>query len=131
MRGSKNTKPRGLLDQALSRVTTESEINSLATAPALKLSGTLTMAVGTPTGQLSLWDLPSEKPLLVKYHQCGLPIKSVGFQDSLDLILSADFRIIKTWNKNSGKILTSLEPEPDSKDTYLPLPQLRCASCHQ
>ena len=74
------------------------------------------MAVETPTGQLSLWDLPSEKPLLVKYHQCGLPIKSVGFQDSLDLILSADFRIIKTWNKNSGKILTSLEPEPDSKD---------------
>ncbi|XP_036119100.1 nucleolar protein 10 isoform X2 [Molossus molossus] len=66
-----------------------------------------------------LYDLRSDKPLLVKDHQYGLPIKSIHFQDSLDLILSADSRIIKMWNKNSGKIFTSLEPEHDINDVCL------------
>lgn len=48
-----------------------------------------------------LYDLRSDKPLLVKDHQYGLPIKSVHFQDSLDLVLSADSRIVKMWNKDS------------------------------
>uniref|UniRef100_A0A9L0IG44 Nucleolar protein 10 n=1 Tax=Equus asinus TaxID=9793 RepID=A0A9L0IG44_EQUAS len=91
----------GLLDCALSSVTADSEINSLPTISALKFNGALTMAVGTSTGQVLLYDLRSDKPLLVKDHQYGLPIKSVHFQDSLDLILSADSRIVKMWNKNS------------------------------
>ncbi|OWK10211.1 NOL10 [Cervus elaphus hippelaphus] len=109
----------GVLDCALSSVTAESEINSLPTISALKFNGALTMAVGTSTGQVLLYDLRSDKPLLVKDHQYGLPIKSVHFQDSLDLILSADSRIIKMWNKNSGKIFTSLEPEHDLNDVCL------------
>ncbi|XP_077009311.1 nucleolar protein 10-like isoform X2 [Tamandua tetradactyla] len=91
----------GLLDCALSSVTADSEINSLPTISALKFNSTLTMAVGTSTGQVLIYDLRSDKPLLVKDHQYGLPIKSVRFQDSLDLILSSDSRIIKMWNKNS------------------------------
>uniref|UniRef100_A0A2K6GG04 Nucleolar protein 10 n=1 Tax=Propithecus coquereli TaxID=379532 RepID=A0A2K6GG04_PROCO len=71
------------------------------------------------TSLVLLYDLRSDKPLLVKDHQYGLPIKSVHFQDSLDLILSADSRIIKMWNKNSGKIFTSLEPEHDLNDVCL------------
>uniref|UniRef100_A0A8C2SDH9 Nucleolar protein 10 n=1 Tax=Capra hircus TaxID=9925 RepID=A0A8C2SDH9_CAPHI len=109
----------GVLDCALSSVTADSEINSLPTISALKFNGALTMAVGTSTGQVLLYDLRSDKPLLVKDHQYGLPIKSVHFQDSLDLILSADSRIIKMWNKNSGKIFTSLEPEHDLNDVCL------------
>ncbi|XP_045435705.1 nucleolar protein 10 isoform X2 [Pipistrellus kuhlii] len=109
----------GLLDCALSSVTADSEVNSLPTISALKFNGALTMAVGTSTGQVLLYDLRSDKPLLVKDHQYGLPIKSVHFQNSLDLILSADSRIIKMWNKNSGKIFTSLEPEHDINDVCL------------
>uniref|UniRef100_A0ABI7XGJ0 Nucleolar protein 10 n=1 Tax=Felis catus TaxID=9685 RepID=A0ABI7XGJ0_FELCA len=109
----------GLLDGALSSVTADSEINSLPTISALKFNGALTMAVGTSTGQVLLYDLRSDKPLLVKDHQYGLPIKSLHFQDSLDLILSADSRIVKMWNKNSGKIFTSLEPEHDINDVCL------------
>uniref|UniRef100_A0A8C5NYA0 Nucleolar protein 10 n=1 Tax=Jaculus jaculus TaxID=51337 RepID=A0A8C5NYA0_JACJA len=109
----------GVLDCALSSVTADSELNSLPTISALKFNGALTMAVGTSTGQVLLYDLRSDKPLLVKDHQYGLPIKSVHFQDSLDLILSADSRIIKMWNKNSGKIFTSLEPEHDLNDVCL------------
>ncbi|XP_064151100.1 nucleolar protein 10-like isoform X1 [Loxodonta africana] len=73
----------------------------------------------TRTVLVLLYDLRSDKPLLVKDHQYGLPIKSVHFQESLDLILSADSRIIKMWNKNSGKIFTSLEPEHDISDVCL------------
>uniref|UniRef100_A0A8C6MUT9 Nucleolar protein 10 n=1 Tax=Mus spicilegus TaxID=10103 RepID=A0A8C6MUT9_MUSSI len=103
----------GVLDCALNSVTADSEINSLPTISALKFNGALSMAVGTSTGQVLLYDLRSDKPLLVKDHQYGLPIKSVHFQDSLDLVLSADSRIVKMWNKDSGKIFTSLEPEHD------------------
>uniref|UniRef100_A0ABI7XFA2 Nucleolar protein 10 n=1 Tax=Felis catus TaxID=9685 RepID=A0ABI7XFA2_FELCA len=73
----------------------------------------------TGTIEVLLYDLRSDKPLLVKDHQYGLPIKSLHFQDSLDLILSADSRIVKMWNKNSGKIFTSLEPEHDINDVCL------------
>ncbi|MEJ1287315.1 nucleolar protein 10 [Cricetulus griseus] len=109
----------GVLDCALNSVTADSEINSLPTISALKFNGALTMAVGTSTGQVLLYDLRSDKPLLVKDHQYGLPIKSVHFQDSLDLVLSSDSRIVKMWNRNSGKIFTSLEPEHDLNDVCL------------
>ncbi|EDK98492.1 nucleolar protein 10 [Mus musculus] len=109
----------GVLDCALNSVTADSEINSLPTISALKFNGALSMAVGTSTGQVLLYDLRSDKPLLVKDHQYGLPIKSVHFQDSLDLVLSADSRIVKMWNKDSGKIFTSLEPEHDLNDVCL------------
>ncbi|EPY75600.1 nucleolar protein 10 isoform 1 [Camelus ferus] len=103
----------------LNPLQTDAAINSLPTISALKFNGALTMAVGTSTGQVLLYDLRSDKPLLVKDHQYGLPIKSIHFQDSLDLILSADSRIVKMWNKNSGKIFTSLEPEHDINDVCL------------
>ncbi|CAH7300918.1 Nol10 [Phodopus roborovskii] len=91
----------GVLDCALNSVTADSDINSLPTISALKFNGALTMAVGTSTGQVLLYDLRSDKPLLVKDHQYGLPIKSVHFQNSLDLVLSSDSRIVKMWNRNS------------------------------
>uniref|UniRef100_A0ABK0LEG4 Nucleolar protein 10 n=1 Tax=Rattus norvegicus TaxID=10116 RepID=A0ABK0LEG4_RAT len=103
----------------LNPLQTDAAINSLPTISALKFNGALSMAVGTSTGQVLLYDLRSDKPLLVKDHQYGLPIKSVHFQDSLDLVLSADSRIVKMWNKDSGKIFTSLEPEHDLNDVCL------------
>ncbi|MBZ3885279.1 Nucleolar protein 10, partial [Sciurus carolinensis] len=108
-----------LVEQYLNSIKKGIRINSLPTISALKFNGALTMAVGTSTGQVLLYDLRSDKPLLVKDHQYGLPIKSVHFQESLDLILSSDSRIIKMWNKNSGKIFTSLEPEHDLNDVCL------------
>uniref|UniRef100_A0A6I8NIZ2 Nucleolar protein 10 n=1 Tax=Ornithorhynchus anatinus TaxID=9258 RepID=A0A6I8NIZ2_ORNAN len=97
----------GLLDCALSSVTANTEIETLPTISALKFNGALNMAVGTSTGQVLLYDLRSSKPLIVKDHQYDLPIRSIQFQDSLDMILSADSRIIKMWNKD-----TVLGPAP-------------------
>uniref|UniRef100_A0A8C2LRQ4 Nucleolar protein 10 n=1 Tax=Cricetulus griseus TaxID=10029 RepID=A0A8C2LRQ4_CRIGR len=94
----------GVLDCALNSVTADSDI------PTFKCVVLKTVL---------LYDLRSDKPLLVKDHQYGLPIKSVHFQDSLDLVLSSDSRIVKMWNRNSGKIFTSLEPEHDLNDVCL------------
>ncbi|NXX92767.1 NOL10 protein, partial [Centropus bengalensis] len=109
----------GLLDCALSSVTADTEIDGLPSISALKFDGALNMAVGTSTGQVLLYDLRSSNPLIVKDHHYGLPIKSIQFQHQLDLIISADSRIIKMWNKDTGKIFTSMEPEHDINDVCL------------
>ncbi|KAM6083504.1 nucleolar protein 10 [Chlamydotis macqueenii] len=109
----------GLLDCALSSVTADTEIEGLPSVSALKFDGALNMAVGTSTGQVLLYDLRSSNPLIVKDHHYGLPIKSIQFQRQLDLIISADSRIIKMWNKDTGKIFTSMEPDHDINDVCL------------
>uniref|UniRef100_A0A8C5X604 Nucleolar protein 10 n=1 Tax=Malurus cyaneus samueli TaxID=2593467 RepID=A0A8C5X604_9PASS len=109
----------GLLDCALSSVTADTEIEGLPSISALKFDGALNMAVGTSIGQVLLYDLRSSNPLIVKDHHYGLPIKSIQFHDQLDLIISADSRIIKMWNKDTGKIFTSMEPEHDINDVCL------------
>uniref|UniRef100_A0AAY4DQX3 Nucleolar protein 10 n=1 Tax=Denticeps clupeoides TaxID=299321 RepID=A0AAY4DQX3_9TELE len=97
-----------LLDCALSSVTENTD--------ALKFSGALNMAVGTSTGQVLLYDLRSSHPLLVKDHYYGLPIKSLNFHDQLNLVLSADSKIIKMWHRDTGKIFCSVEPQTNIND---------------
>nr|XP_033795185.1 nucleolar protein 10 isoform X2 [Geotrypetes seraphini] len=109
----------GMLDCALSSIIADTEIDGLPSISALKFNGALHMAVGTSTGQVLLYDLRSNHPLIVKDHQYGLPIKSIQFHDPLELIISADSRIMKMWNKDTGKIFTSIEPEHDLNDVCL------------
>ena len=84
----------------------------------------LSMAVGTKTGQVLIYDLRGSRPLLIKDHQYGcnilffniiVPIKSTTFHDSGNVV-SADTKIVKLWDKNSGKIFTSIEPPHDIND---------------
>ncbi|XP_075057539.1 nucleolar protein 10 [Mixophyes fleayi] len=109
----------GILDCALGSITEDTEIEGLPSVSALKFNGPLHMAVGTSTGQVLMYDLRSSQPLMVKDHQYGLPIRSIQFHDPLELIISADSRIIKMWNKDNGKIFTSIEPEADVNDVCL------------
>ncbi|KAI1895128.1 hypothetical protein AGOR_G00103110 [Albula goreensis] len=106
----------GILDCALSSVTEGTEVEGLPAISALKFNGTLNMAVGTSTGQVLLYDLRSSCPLLVKDHYYGLPIKSLNFHNQLDLVLSADPKIIKIWNRDTGKLFSSIEPQADVND---------------
>lgn len=48
-----------------------------------------------------LYDLRSSQPLLVKDHFYNLPIKSLNFHNQLELVVSADSKIIKMWNKET------------------------------
>uniref|UniRef100_S4RD17 Nucleolar protein 10 n=1 Tax=Petromyzon marinus TaxID=7757 RepID=S4RD17_PETMA len=101
----------GVLDCALSSITADKLVTGIPAISALKFHGALNMAVGTSTGQVLLYDLRSARPLLVKDHRFGLPIRNIEFRDDLDLVVTADSRIVKMWNQHTGKNFTSLEPE--------------------
>nr|XP_015824640.2 nucleolar protein 10 isoform X1 [Nothobranchius furzeri] len=109
----------GLLDCALSSLTEGAEVRGLPSISALKFNGSLCMAVGTSTGQVLLYDLRSSEPLLVKDHFYDLPIKSLNFHQPLDLIVSADCKIIKMWNRDTGKQFCSLQPQTNINDVCM------------
>ncbi|XP_047201735.1 nucleolar protein 10 [Girardinichthys multiradiatus] len=109
----------GMLDCALSSLTEGTVVQGLPSISALKFNGSLTMAVGTSTGQVLVYDLRSSQPLLVKDHFYNLPIKSLIFHDQLDLIVSADSKIIKIWSKDSGKLFSSIQPQTDINDVCM------------
>ncbi|KAM6917510.1 nucleolar protein 10 isoform 2-T2 [Lycodopsis pacificus] len=109
----------GTLDCALSSLAEGAEVQSLPSISALKFNGSLTMAVGTSTGQVLLYDLRSNKPLLVRDHFYNLPIKSLNFHDQLDLVVSADSKIIKIWNKDTGKAFSSIQPQTHINDVCI------------
>ncbi|GJJ70722.1 ribosome biogenesis protein ENP2 [Entomortierella parvispora] len=82
----------------------------------------LTMAVGTSTGHVLMYDLRSSVPLYVKDHQYGFPIKSLTFhegtqgEDGRSKVVSADCKIIKIWDRENGQNFTSIEPVNDIND---------------
>ncbi|KAI8078938.1 WD40-repeat-containing domain protein [Gilbertella persicaria] len=90
----------------------------------------LTMGVGTTTGHTLLYDLRSNVPTLVKDHQYGFPIKTIHFHRGTvagasdsetggDKVIVADCKIVKIWNRSTGKHFTSIEPETDINDVSL------------
>uniref|UniRef100_A0A665V4H2 Nucleolar protein 10 n=1 Tax=Echeneis naucrates TaxID=173247 RepID=A0A665V4H2_ECHNA len=109
----------GLLDCALSSLTEGTVVQALPSVSALKFNGSLSMAVGTSTGQVLIYDLRSSQPLLVKDHFYNLPIKSLNFHNQLDLVVSADNKIIKMWNKDTGKVFSSIQPQSNVNDVCI------------
>lgn len=84
----------------------------------------LSMAVGTSSGEIVLYDLRSPNPLLRKEQGYGLPVNNLIWINGLDRdgsdsttrILSADKKIAKIWDVESGKPFTSFEPSVDIND---------------
>ncbi|KAI9280103.1 WD40-repeat-containing domain protein [Sporodiniella umbellata] len=84
----------------------------------------LTMAAGTSTGHTLLYDLRSSVPTLVKDHQYGLPIRTIHFHKGIsadtestgDKLIVSDSKIVKIWDRQTGKHFTSIEPETDIND---------------
>ncbi|KAK6188249.1 hypothetical protein SNE40_004471 [Patella caerulea] len=87
-----------------------SEFTESPEVTALKFRDALTMGVGTQTGHVLLYDMRSNKPLLIKDHQYELPIKNIEFHNQLDLVLSMDTKILKLWHRDTGKPYTAIEP---------------------
>ncbi|KAI8984209.1 WD40-repeat-containing domain protein [Mycotypha africana] len=89
----------------------------------------LTMGVGTTTGHTLLYDLRSSIPTLVKDHQYGFAIKSIHFHKGPtgatelgttgDKVIVADNKIVKVWDRATGKHFTSVEPETDINDVTI------------
>jgi len=82
----------------------------------------LTLATGSSTGLIHLYDLRRPTPLLKKDQGYGYPIQNLLFlsptitsatPSSTPKILSADKRIIKIWDETDGTPWTSVEPAVD------------------
>lgn len=109
----------GVLECALSSVTEDTEVRGMPSVTALTFKDALTLGVGTATGQILLFDIRSDKPLLVKDHLYGLPIKKVAFHSEADVVMSMDAKVLKLWDRTSGKAFTSVMPGPDLNDLCL------------
>ncbi|VDL80082.1 unnamed protein product [Nippostrongylus brasiliensis] len=83
------------------------EITSLQFRDALRLG------VGTSSGHVMIYDIRSQKPLIVKDHINGLPIKRIDFalRESENRVLSMDSRVLKIWDENDGKPFAAIETE--------------------
>merc|ERR1719481_1957276 len=80
------------------------------------------MGVGTSTGQVLLCDIRSSKPLLVKDHMYGLPIKRVVFTgggEESEKVLSLDSQVLRLWERETGKPYTSIESTAEFNDMAL------------
>ena len=69
----------------------------------------LTVALGMSNGLVLLYDLRSDKPLLIKENMNNLPIKDIVFADKR--VISADANTIKIWDSVSGDAFTSIQPD--------------------
>jgi len=109
----------GALDVALAAVTEDTAAGTVPAVTAITHRSGLSMAVGTSTGQVLLYDLRSSKPLLVKDHMYGLPIKKVVFAGGGEeeaRVLSVDSQVVRIWARETGKAYTSIEATADFND---------------
>ncbi|XP_059049775.1 nucleolar protein 10 isoform X2 [Achroia grisella] len=111
------TKTRqGILDCAVHCTDYDYRNNSLPAITTVKFDKGLRMGVGTSTGHVLLYDIRSSKPLLVKDHLNEIPIKHIDFHKQLDYVYTMDSKVVKIWDKNTGKQYTSIESSVDFND---------------
>jgi ribosome biogenesis protein ENP2 len=79
-----------------------------AEVTAIRYEDALTMAVGTSTGHVLLYDLRSSTPIMWKDHRYGLPIIDIKFHNASKKFISSDSKIIKLWDRNTVLILYTL-----------------------
>jgi len=96
----------GVLDLAGSNVFTK----HVPSVTALSYKNELELAAGTSSGHVLIYDIRSDKPRLVKDHQYELPVINLSYHKTSKNILSADSKIIKLWNPDTGQNFTSIEP---------------------
>ncbi|KAK7194391.1 hypothetical protein NESM_000355300 [Novymonas esmeraldas] len=105
-----------------SGIDTACEVRHVATEE----SGGLLFTCGLESGEVLLYDVRLQKPLLVKDHMNGLPIvKSYFFHGrstttgEASFVLSADTRSLKVWNKQDGSNFTTIDAPADITDFSL------------
>lgn len=76
----------------------------------------LSLATGTSTGLVQLFDLRRPVPLLKKDQGYGFPIQNIIHLETSSQehkILSSDKKVIKIWDEETGEPWTSVEPIVD------------------
>lgn len=98
--------PMGTVVPALPGVEDGSSQSLSVTAISSRPDG-LSYAVGTSSGHTLLYDIRSARPLAIKDQGYGLPVKNVSWIEGGSrmagdgLVLSADKKVIKIWDRNS------------------------------
>ncbi|CAM1501998.1 Fc.00g039820.m01.CDS01 [Cosmosporella sp. VM-42] len=92
----------------------EGEVTALDFSP----SG-LSLITGSSTGMMQIFDMRRPVPLLKKDQGYGFPVQKLIHMTTASQekkILSADKRIIKVWDEQTGDPWTSVEPVVDIND---------------
>lgn len=97
--------------------------SSLAITALASAADGLNLAVGTNTGHILLYDLRMDKPYTSKDQGFGMPIKSLSWpgdanesamyrtrSEAEGKVMSADAKVIKIWDKQTGDNLVSVAP---------------------
>lgn len=82
-------------------------------------SSGLSIATGSSTGMIQLFDMRRPTPLLKKDHGYGFAVKKLIHMTTASQekkVLSADKRILKLWDEATGDPWTSVEPLVDIND---------------
>lgn len=104
----------GTLD--VSQHKTFHDVDNDVAVTALQFNGALEMGVGTSTGHVMLFDIRATRPRLVKNHYYELPIRNIHFHEQDNRIVTADTKIIKIWDGETGDNFTSIEPGVNIND---------------
>lgn len=76
--------------------------------------GGYSMAVGSSSGKVLIYDLRSSHPMRVKDHMYGSPIINIKWQRTLNSqkpkLITTDSKIVRIWDPETGEGMTSVEP---------------------
>ncbi|XP_050077174.1 nucleolar protein 10 [Anopheles maculipalpis] len=102
----------GTLDVAANLQSTK----DMAAVTALQFKTGLTLAAGTSTGHVMLFDIRARNPIAVKDHLNQLPIKKIRFQTDQNSVYSLDSAMLKIWDETSLKQKACIESRSNFND---------------
>lgn len=84
-------------------------------------NNSLNFACGTSDGMSMIYDLRTSHPLITKDQGYGFGIKKIIWleetgNENMNLIMTADKKIAKIWNRDDGKPYAAMEPSVDIND---------------
>jgi ribosome biogenesis protein ENP2 len=82
-------------------------------------NGSLNLAVGTQKGKILLYDMRYPLPMMTLHHQYRLPIQQIKYHHGSRKVLTCDKKIVKIYDKDSGKLFTNIEPKTAINDVEL------------
>ncbi|XP_049279941.1 nucleolar protein 10 [Anopheles funestus] len=90
--------------------------NGVAAVTALQFKNGLTLAAGTSSGHVALFDIRARNPVAMKDHLNQLPIKKIRFQPDQNSIYSLDAAMLKIWDETSLKQKACIESRSNFND---------------
>ena len=88
------------------------EVTSIAFEP----SQALQVAIGTEKGKVLTYDMRYPVPLFTLNHHYRFPIKTIKYHQESRKLITADKKIVKIWDQQSGNLFTNIEPKAHVND---------------